>query len=325
MRRALVVGLNDYPQKGAQLYGAINDATEVKKLLEKHGDNFPNFEVEFLTKATRSELMGAIKRLFTGGSEIEISLFYFSGHGFINEVGGYIVTQDAELNDEGIFMDSIINVIKTSGVQNKIILLDCCHSGAFGNYANAEQTTIGNGVTILTSSKSVEKSFEINGHGVFTNLLLEALRGGAADIRGFVTAGSIYAFIDQSLGAYDQRPVFKTNINRFVAIRRVTPAVPPEILLQITDLFQSPNDEHKLDPSYEDTNDPKVLHEYIEPYSNPENVKKFKILQKFQSVGLVAPVDAPFMFFAAKNSKACKLTALGQHYWALVKNNKVGR
>lgn len=35
-------------------------------------------------------------------------------------------------------------------------------------------------------------------------------------------------------------------------------------------------------------------------------------------VNLVVPVDAPHMYHAAMESKACKLTVLGEHYRRLV-------
>ena len=50
-------------------------------------------------------------------------------------------------------------------------------------------------------------------HGLFTSLLLEALKGGAADITGHITPGGIYAYIDKALGPWEQRPVFKTKCN----------------------------------------------------------------------------------------------------------------
>lgn len=58
---------------------------------------------------------------------------------------------------------------------------------------------------------------EINGHGVFTDLLLQALQGGAANITGQITPGSVYAYIDQALGEWKQKPIFKTNIKRFIS------------------------------------------------------------------------------------------------------------
>jgi len=35
------------------------------------------------------------------------------------------------------------------------------------------------------------------------------------------------------------------------------------------------------------------------------------------------PVGEEYMYYAAQNSKSCKLTALGYHYWRLVKEGKI--
>jgi len=40
-------------------------------------------------------------------------------------------------------------------------------------------------------------------------------------------------------------------------------------------------------------------------------------------VGLVVPVGAEHMYFAAMESKYCKLTALGYHYWHLAKEHNL--
>lgn len=49
----------------------------------------------------------------------------------------------------------------------------------------------------------------------------QGLKGGAADIGGNITPASLYSFVDQSLGAWQQRPVFKTNISRFLPLRTI--------------------------------------------------------------------------------------------------------
>ena len=92
---------------------------------------------------------------------------------------------------------------------------------------------------------------------------------------------------------------------------------------ELPNLFSAANGVHKLDSSYEFNNSPEEQHKLVEPHAKPENVKKFKLLQQLQSIGLVEPVDAPFMYFAAMNGTGCKLTALGKHYWRLVKNNNI--
>jgi hypothetical protein len=42
-------------------------------------------------------------------------------------------------------------------------------------------------------------------------------------------------------------------------------------------------------------------------------------LQRLNRVGLVIPVDADAMYWAAINEKSCKLTPLGKHYWSMSK------
>jgi hypothetical protein len=321
MKKALCVGINNYPS--APLSGCINDATCVTVLLEKNGDGSPNFDV-VLEKDTliKSALKCLIDNLFSG--DCDTALFYFSGHGFVNEIGGYIVTPDAKKYDEGVSMHEILTLANNSKIKDKIIILDCCHAGAMGSINKDSNTALlSEGLSILTASGDMESAIEINGHGVFTNLLLEALKGGAADIRGNISPGSIYSFIDQSLGAWDQRPVFKTNVTRFTSLRIVIPQVSIETLREIIKFFPTPTDEFSLDPSFEYTNSINVRHEVIEPYAINENTMVFKKLQQLQSIGLVIPAGADYMYFAAMESKSCKLTALGHHYWRLVKDKRI--
>lgn len=311
MKKALVVGLDNYP--GCPLNGCVNDAYAVANVLETHSDGGPNFDVRLeINVSTRASLKAMIRQLFEG--DHEVSLFYFSGHGFVNELGGSIVTLDYAADDEGISMNDIVTFANKSNVREKIIILDCCHSGAVGNNAiNSNVSNIGQGVTILTASRDKETAMEINGHGVFTNLFIGALQGGAADLRGHITPGSIYSFIDQALGAWEQRPVFKTNVSKFISLRRVEPPIEMNVLRDITSIFNSPQDEIQLDPSFE----------YTEPSSIEKNISVFKKLQKYESVGLVTPIDEEHMYWAAMNSKSCRLTALGAHYWNLVKKGRV--
>jgi hypothetical protein len=322
MKKALVIGIDNYPK--SPLKGCINDANAFASIIEKNGDGTPNFDVNLRTDVpTKAKLRKLILDLFNGDSDT--ALFYFSGHGFINELGGYVVTPDYERNDEGVSMDEILIAANASEAKNRVIILDCCYSGAFGSpkITGDQSAHIAKGVSILTASKDDETSLEINGHGVFTNLLLDALHGGAADLNGHITPGSVYAYIDQALGAWDQRPVFKTNISKFISLRTIVPQVSMDVIHKLTGYFPTPTEHYSLDPSYEDTNTLKIEHKVIKPYANIENVAKFKDLQKLQSVGLVVPVDEPFMYFAAMNSKACKLTSLGYHYWRLVKDKRI--
>jgi hypothetical protein len=86
------------------------------------------------------------------------------------------------------------------------------------------------------------------------------------------------------------------------------------MLRKIVEYFPSPEQEYPLDPTYEFMNT---------GIAKAENVAVFKHLQKFESVGLVVPVGEEHMYFAAQNSKSCRLTALGHHYWRLVKEKRL--
>lgn len=322
MRKALIVGINDYPS--SPLKGCINDAKAVASLIESNDDGSPNFGTILKTDvATKGNLKGLICSLFDGKNDV--ALFYFSGHGYTDGDNTYIVTPDFAENDYGVSMDDIMKITNNSQTTNKVIILDCCFSGALGSptIIGGDKAFIGEGVTILTASKKDEPSVELCGHGVFTTLLLEALKGGAADIAGNITPGSVYSYIDQALGPWEQRPVFKTNISQFLPLRTTHHSLPKETLRKIINYFPLPDKEYALDPSYEFTNDPNVEHEVKEPYADLDNVLIFKDLQKFVSVGLVEPKGAEHMYFAAMESKSCKLTALGWHYWNLVKKKRI--
>ena len=122
MRKALVVGINNYP--GSPLKGCINDASGFSSIVETNGDGSPNFDVRLQTDVlTKADLKGLIIELFNG--DCDTVLFYFSGHGFINEIGGYIVTPDYTQYDEGVSMDDILNIANNSKAKNKVIILDC--------------------------------------------------------------------------------------------------------------------------------------------------------------------------------------------------------
>lgn len=326
MKKALLIGINDYPN-GNKLNGCIEDITKVKAAIECNGDGSPNFSVRMMPDVqTSAKVMEAIRQLFSGDGDS--ALLYFSGHGYVNTTGAEIVMpQDISSDTQyytGIQMSSIMQIVNQSHVRNKIIILDCCHSGNMGKYNLQDAGSIlQSGVSILTACREDETAVEAGGHGLFTEMLCMALNGGAADYCGNITMGGVYAYIDRSFGPWDQRPVFKTNVTEFAPLRKVEPQVPLSVIRELTNLFVEPTADFPLDPSFEDTNDPDVKHEWIEPYANKDNVRKFKLLQKLQSIGFVKPVDEQFMYFAAMNRKACRLTELGRYYWRLVNDRRI--
>lgn len=321
-KKALVVGIDEYTK--CPLSGCCNDADAIRTILSKNGDNSPNFDVKCIKNIkSKGELRGLIEECFSGNNET--SFFYYSGHGQVDTCGGYLVTPDYSKNDWGVSMNDILSIINKSQCRNKVVILDCCYSGEMGEIGTSSNglTEIGEGVTILTACKKTESAIESDGKGLFTSLFVEALLGCAADLTGFITPGSVYAYIDRALGPWAQRPVFKTNITRFVPLRKIKPQVDISVIRNLSKYFPNENAEYPLDSSFEYTNSPDVPHELSEPYADPDHVKIFKELQQLEGIGLITPKDEEHMYYAAMRKKSCVLTALGRQYWNLAKNNKI--
>jgi hypothetical protein len=325
MRKALIVGIDHYDHI-PRLSGCVNDAYSVKAVIERNADgtlNFPTPQVLTGTSAvqcvSKKILKEAVRKLFADDSEI--ALFYFSGHGYIEDTGGFLCASDSETGDDGLSLAEVMTLANSSKAKNKVIILDSCYSGATGNNTlTAGLAEISNGVTILPASTADQYSYEKpgGGAGVYTSLFVDALNGAAANLVGDITPGSVYAHIDQSLGPWAQRPVFKTNVKTFVSLRKAEPPIPFEDLQSLTKLFPSPEYNFPLDPSFEPERSTDQLRDTSIPSPDPINVATFAVLQKYVKVNLARPVDAPHMWHAAVQSKSCELTVLGQHYWNLV-------
>lgn len=325
-RKALIVGIDHYDQIPT-LSGAVNDAYSVRAALERHADGTLNFAQPRLIAATgpgtsvsRTELREAVEELFR--DDAEISLFYFSGHGYIDGAGGYLCASDCASGHDGLSLNEVLAFANSSPAKNKVIILDSCHSGVAGaSQATAQVAEIKEGVTILTASTAEQYAMESGGSGVFTSLFVDALNGAAANLVGDVTPGSVYAHIDQSLGPWAQRPVFKTNIKKFVSLREADAPIELVKLQRLVVLFDEPTTELRLDPSFEPERTGNEDHSI--PTPDPAKCADFAVLQALVKVNLVRPVDAPHMWHAAMQSKACELTVLGQHYWNLVKQGLI--
>ncbi len=324
MKKALLIGIDDYPT--SPLSGCVEDANKIENLLSKNEDGSPNFVCKKLTtpqnKITRALLKRQIKELFD--TPADIALLYFSGHGTENNLGGYLVTPDAEVYDEGVTMTDVLTFANNSQAKEIVIILDSCNSGAFGAIPaigkQNENAVLREGISILTASRSSEPAIATGSGSVFTSLICDALDGGAVDVLGKVTVASIYAYADQTLGPWDQRPLFKSHVSKLCAIRMCEPQVKLEKLRLLPEYFPTSDFEYSLDPSYEPDRDEKSLKKWPR---NVEHQEIFANLQKYRSAHLVEPVDEEHMYYAAMNSKKCRLTPLGRFYWSLANRGKI--
>ena len=325
-RKAFIYGFNK--TSGCKdLSSCVNDATRVKDLLMSNYDSTKNFTTCLVTDSeytNKDTIVHNLNELLKSNDSTEISLFYFTGHGYLNNDETGIVLADGSL----VSSVEISNLVRKSNVPNKILILDSCYSG--GVLDMSSLAILDKGVTLISACKDDEFAISGKKYSVFTDMLIRALSGEAADIRGFITASSIYTYIDMVLDSWGtQRPVFKTHVSEFAYIRRAKPIIEAEILRDIPNLFAEADAIFPLDPSYEEVrNSDEEKEKYCEP--NAFNVSKFKKLQSLARAGLVEPTgvkdlegDKNHMYWAAIYSKGCRLTDIGKGYWYRAKMNSI--
>src|ERR1700674_2211187 len=137
-RRAVVIGVNKYEDESIpELKGAENDATELhERLTDRDSGGFDVADGHFLVgkEATSDAIRQTLSDLLWKTDSSDLSLFYFSGHGFQDEYGnGYIAPWNMRRNDpmvRGIRMSYLTDLLLTATLKKTaMMILDCCYSG----------------------------------------------------------------------------------------------------------------------------------------------------------------------------------------------------
>jgi hypothetical protein len=301
------------------------------KTIGRHKNNKISYECRTLLDhmengepITRANLRKACQGLFEFNGDV---LLYFSGHGVLTNVGGYLCTTDARANDWGIPMQEIVDLALRSRAQDILLMLDCCHSGDVANPVVLNQrggsnplATLREGMTVIAASRDQQVALEAGQHGLFTAAVLEALDGGAADYMGWVTAPSIYAYVSRRFGAWDQRPVYKSNVADVAVIRECEPLIDRLKLQRLTALFPTADHKYRLDSEYEAEDE----HGNVKVPVNEEKIKITSLFRDYRDTGLLRPSDPrQQLYWTARRGETVELTPRGKEYWWLVANNKI--
>ena len=159
----------------------------------------------------------AIARFFAGKQRDDLLLLYFSGHGVLDDRGQlYLAVKDTERTlPKGTAIEAsfITDVMDSSHSRRQVLILDCCHSGAFARGAKGKAGAsvhtasafegIGTGRVVLTATDATQYAWEgdqIIGqaeNSVFTRYLIQGLQSGEADQDqdGRVTLDELYDYV----------------------------------------------------------------------------------------------------------------------------------
>ena len=199
MKYALIIGNNQYDDpKLAQLKTPAADSQALAKVLaDKSIGSFD--EVTPLINKNESEIRRAISAFLTNKKPDDLVLVYFSGHGVLDDRGRlFLSLKDTEitlLKATAIPSTFISDEMDSCRSRRQILILDCCHSGAFARGTKGEQKAVteatfegsGYGRVVMTASDSTQYALEGDqvirqtDLSLFTHFLLEGLKTGEAD------------------------------------------------------------------------------------------------------------------------------------------------
>jgi peptide/nickel transport system substrate-binding protein len=219
-RLALIIGNSEFEDSTlARLVTPGRDASELAEILKDpaigHFD-----EVMSLINEPAPVVRRAVARFFARRNRSDLLLLYFSGHGVLDDQGLlYLAVKDTErdlLRATGIAASFITQEMDRSRSRRQVLILDCCHSGAFARGAKGVPGTsvgtansfkgTGLGRVVITASDATQYAWEgdqVIGEvetSLFTRFMIQGLRTGAADTSGdgLVSIDEMYDYV------YDQ-------------------------------------------------------------------------------------------------------------------------
>jgi hypothetical protein len=140
-RRALLVGINDYPNEADRLQGCVNDVFLMSSLLQEHGFDADNIRVLLNERATAAGILDRLAWLLEGTEDGQDRVFFYSGHGA--QIPGYGIGETVDRKDEclvaydfdwsrehAVTDDQFYDLYSQLPYNTSFLtIFDCCHSG----------------------------------------------------------------------------------------------------------------------------------------------------------------------------------------------------
>ncbi|MFD8222495.1 protein phosphatase 2C domain-containing protein [Streptomyces sp. NPDC059697] len=250
-RLALLIATYEYQDDGLRaLTAPAHDAEALSAVLKD--PDIAGFEVTTLINEPNHRVGEAIADLYRDRRRDDLTLLYFTGHGLKDDDGRLYLamtnTRRSSLLFTSLSAEQIDQAMSDCMSRQKVLILDCCYSGAFpaGRLAKADtdvhtlERFQGRGRTVLTASDATQYSFEGSqrrgtaAQSVFTRHLVAGLRDGSADLDGDgdITLDELYSYVyDRVVDEMpQQRPKKQDNVEgRMVIARNINWSLPTHL------------------------------------------------------------------------------------------------
>lgn len=146
-KKALCVGINDYPYEGNDLNGCVNDAKAWAGLLTAHYD-FLSADVKLLldSQATRANVIAGLKALLAGAKAGDVLVYTNSSHGtYVADTSGDEPKYDEAICPydcaDNLIVDDELRELFAASLPKDVhftVISDSCFSGTVTRVAVAE-------------------------------------------------------------------------------------------------------------------------------------------------------------------------------------------
>lgn len=213
----VVVGINAYKNPSMSLNYALADASSFKDQMEKDAKTVITNVITYFVKdneADKAGIINAFAEVKKNAKAQDLFVFYYAGHGVIGkDKEFYLVPNDvsnlsnvqAELLQKGIPSQMLQQYAIDIQAQKQLFILDACQSaGAFekllSDNGNQQKSlavvarSTGTHWMAASGAQQFANEFSSLGHGVFTYVLLEALKGKALENK-MVTVNGLKGYL----------------------------------------------------------------------------------------------------------------------------------
>src|SRR6201992_4102629 len=145
--RALLIGNSTYPADEHNLQmlkGPVKDIAALNRaLVDRDTGLFADADVTLLAEVSSTRALRALSQFFSSADRDDVLLVYFSGHGKLDQSGRLHLcmhdTESTDLLSTAVSSTRINEFAAASRARNVVIILDCCHAGAFrgGDFGEA--------------------------------------------------------------------------------------------------------------------------------------------------------------------------------------------
>jgi hypothetical protein len=228
--RALLAGNADFPKDPSNLpslkYAATDIAAMHTAITDSRCGLFLPDAVKVYFNKTTQELSEAVEELFTEANRDDVVLFYYSGHGR-HEINQDLYlcahnTRTDRLRSTALPASLISGAITESKAAATIIILDCCHSGAFKG-GSLSSPLSGRGRSVLASSHESQLSLAGTAEdqpSPFTSAIADGLLNAPSQTN--LTVGRLYEYARHQVvnGPSGQIPQQRIDGDELIIARR---------------------------------------------------------------------------------------------------------